>query len=366
VWNLTPDERPAQDFQQLALAYTGQHLDAAGGIAPAEGKEIEQAFQALRPKYPHDFTPAEQRVAAWHRRGALECEQSKLWSGALVHLTELIRREPTHWQHLAQRAKILGEMGRWEEAAADYRKTLEAAPPDHGELLAGLGRAQLELKQWDQAITTLSRAIELVKDDRDLWANRGRAYAERKQYDKAAADLARAVALGRNDVTTWYQEVLLRLAGGDLAGYRRACLRMVRRFADSDNPATGRTLVWSCALAPDAVADLKPLVQRAERLAKEHPKDADYLQTLGAMLYRAGRFEDAARQLEEAVKLRGKDAGDALFLAMAHQRLGHAEEARKWLEKVGQRPKGKSWDQRLALELLRGEADKMVNEAKAK
>jgi hypothetical protein len=62
------------------------------------------------------------------------------------------------------------------------------------------------------------------------------------------------------------------------------------------------------------------------------------------------------------------------FLAMAHHRLGHAEQARHWLDKAsrqGERPKPAKtsgapfpWNRRLTLQLLRREAEQLLKEKK--
>ena len=66
------------------------------------------------------------------------------------------------------------------------------------------------------------------------------------------------------------------------------------------------------------------------------------LKTLGAALYRAGRFEEAIRCLDQSIQIRG-DGGDPrgfAFLALAHHRLGHRDETERWLDKlVASRPK---------------------------
>ena len=69
---------------------------------------------------------------------------------------------------------------------------------------------------------------------------------------------------------------------------------------------------------------------------------SDALTTLGAALYRAGQFEEAIRRLDESIQTRG-DGGDPrgfAFLALAHYRLGHRDEAEHWQDKlVAYRPK---------------------------
>jgi hypothetical protein len=54
------------------------------------------------------------------------------------------------------------------------------------------------------------------------------------------------------------------------------------------------------------------------------------------VLYRAGQFEAAIQRLNQSIALHGRGGTpwDWLFLAMAHGRLGHMEEARRWLEKA--------------------------------
>jgi tetratricopeptide (TPR) repeat protein len=104
-------------------------------------------------------------------------------------------------------------------------------------------------------------------------------------------------------------------------------------------------------------------------------KTSSRLNTLGAALYRAGKFNAAVQRLNKAIKEEGKGgtAWDWLFLAMAHHRLGHAAEAKQWLAKAVQwiekasNPKPDKaagtplpWDQRLELKVLRREAEELI------
>src|SRR5262249_11805126 len=90
---------------------------------------------------------------------------------------------------------------------------------------------------------------------------------------------------------------------------------------------------------------------------------------LGAALYRAGRFEEAIQRLNTSITAQNDDGvfGDWLFLAMAHHRLGHAAEARNWLDKTIQGEAKKKadreplgWVQRLQLQTLRREARELI------
>src|SRR5262249_17971358 len=100
-----------------------------------------------------------------------------------------------------------------------------------------------------------------------------------------------------------------------------------------------------------------------------------YPTTLGPALYRAGRFAEAIQRLNEvnaawdqaATKpIMHSPAYTWFFLAMAHQRVGHAGEARHWLDKglKGMEEETRSqalpWNRRLTLQLLRREAEALL------
>ncbi|MFO0907398.1 MAG: tetratricopeptide repeat protein [Isosphaeraceae bacterium] len=132
-------------------------------------------------------------------------------------------------------------------------------------------------------------------------------------------------------------------------------------------PATVNSLAWSCALGPDALDDYDPLIRLATRAAASRP-EPNRLNTVGAILFRAGRFEEAIRQLDRAIQVHGAGGTqyDALFLAMTHHRLGHSDEARRWYDRATSTPPAAmqkpgatgdtSWIPRVELETLQREA----------
>jgi Tfp pilus assembly protein PilF len=95
------------------------------------------------------------------------------------------------------------------------------------------------------------------------------------------------------------------------------------------------------------------------------PQKGRFLTTFGAALYRAGRFEDAIRRLDEGIQLKGgtNEPRDWVFLAMAHHRLGHREQAHRYLESLRSRQRGGGPDQlwtELEIRLLRSEAEATI------
>ncbi len=103
-----------------------------------------------------------------------------------------------------------------------------------------------------------------------------------------------------------------------------------------DSPRLHGALARLLANGPDAA---KRDPERAIKLARKSvdlgPRDAELWNTLGVAYYRAGKSEDAIAALNKSMELRsGGDAYDWFFLAMAHQKSGHADDARKWFEKA--------------------------------
>ena len=129
---------------------------------------------------------------------------------------------------------------------------------------------------------------------------------------------------------------------------------------------TASSVAWSCTMGPDAPVDPGVPVRLAEIAVRGIGAGDKHavLNTLGAALYRAGRYDEAIRRLEEAIQARGGEhPGDWPFLAMAHQRLGHRDEARRWLDRLREHQPSMDPDQfwgELAIRLLRAEAEAVI------
>jgi tetratricopeptide (TPR) repeat protein len=239
-----------------------------------------------------------------------------------------------------------------------------------------LGRAYSNLRKWNEALMHLSKAIELDMSCWSAWSERGAVYMGLSQSNQALADFSKAIEISPGQSAPHHYLALARLAAGDLTGYRSECAAMLQRFGQTDKPEDANWVAWTCALHSDAVKDLHQPVQIAERAVGVDPKNISHTFALGATLYRAGRFAEAIKPLNEAsaAAARGEGGIPALspaytwfFLAMANHQLGQAEEGRQWLDKAVKQMeqdtqnKDAFWNRRLTLHLFHREAENLLN-----
>ena len=279
----------------------------------------------------------------------------------------------THYLNLGRR---LAWVARLSEAEAAFRAALRLKSDDPmahenlGHFLEGQGR-------YPEAEAELSEAIKLRPEHGWYWVLRGWIRADMGQWEKASADFVKATECSEPNEEAWYSRAMLHLRDGELDSYREVCSDMLRRFG------TGAT--WTCTLAPSSGVDPARIVELAEKQLRELPRNHWRVNELGAALYRAGRFEDAVKALTEATELnvdpyRTNILLTWFYLAMAHHRLGHAELARRWVEKARQGTEealkspsetvGKrgntdgvippNWHRKLTFQLLRREAEELM------
>jgi tetratricopeptide (TPR) repeat protein len=232
----------------------------------------------------------------------------------------------------AARGDAWRERGQWDRAEAAYLEALRARPLN-STVRDALVRLHIERGHPDQAVATVAEAVRLIPDD-----------------GKCRQHLSLALLLA-----------------GDRAGWQRSTAAVLDRLGGTTNPWTANSVAWSCALGPGATPDPGLLVRLAEigvRGLGEYNRPR-CLNNLAAALYRAGRYDEAIRRLEEAAQARGGASvpQDWAFLAMAHHRLGHRDEARRWLDRLREhRPNEEPvqfWDE-LEIRVLRSEAEAVV------
>jgi tetratricopeptide (TPR) repeat protein len=298
--------------------------------------------------------------------------QLRQWEKAAADYSEMIKMEPSNPEGWEGRGNVHIQSRKWGKAIADLTQALRYQPLRHLSYCQR-GLAYLATGDAGKAISDCSAALRLNPRCQASLSNRGFAHGQMRQWEQASADYA-AIDQGARGPRTWYCHLLLRLAQGDREEYGMGCIRMVQLLGKTSDSTVAGALAWTCVLAPEGAADYTVVVRLAEKRLSAVPGNASANIALGAALYRAGRYDDAVERLQASLKAHGNRGSVHawLFLAMAHQRLEHADDASKWLEKAAgaidrltrARPPGDRvslpWDQRLSLQLLLREAEALV------
>ena len=81
-------------------------------------------------------------------------------------------------------------MGRIDEALSDLTRAIEL-DPDNSSVIANRGETYRSIGRHDEALSDLTRAIELDPDNSSVIANRGETYRSIGRHDEALSDLTR-------------------------------------------------------------------------------------------------------------------------------------------------------------------------------
>jgi WD40 repeat protein/serine/threonine protein kinase len=164
-------------------------------------------------------------------------------------------------------------------------------------------------------------------------------HAELGHWGAARADYAWMVKQSPDACWIWYRYAIAHLGAGDAAGYHATCARMLHQF--KGNPGVGLQCLYACLPDPKAAGDPVQLVALGEAAVKARAGADRWsrgiaLRAYGAALYRARRYAEAVKALEEAGKYFPPRAWDRLFLAMARKHLSEHAKARNEFDKAVQ------------------------------
>jgi tetratricopeptide (TPR) repeat protein len=252
------------------------------------------------------------------------------WAEAETEFREAIHRQSNFaYAHFGLGNALL-QQHRLGEAAAEYQQAARLQP-SYGQAHVNLGTVLTQQGKLAEAEDAFRNAILVAPKLGAPHGGLGNLHAQSAEWGKAAAAYGRACDLEPGEHWNWYARAVLCLHTGDVEGYRRACRQMLERFGQSGDEVTAERLAKSCLLLPNSVPDAKQVQKLAEKLIEKRPSPS-YLMIKGLADYRAGRYTGAIERLKCFYSQANFSAplhGAAFaLLAMAHHRLGHAEEAR--------------------------------------
>jgi serine/threonine protein kinase/WD40 repeat protein/Flp pilus assembly protein TadD len=356
VRDFGPHGQSIDDLRLLARLLSGRQVDSAGSFLPIESGPLQRAWKAIR-KNTHEIISTRRTALAWHKAEAAECEIAGHSSSALWHLDRLIEAMPSEGSLYARRAESWIKSAKWALAVENFT-TAVALGADASGVWAGRGLAHARLGQLDKAIADCTKAIQLGAPE-SVRQVRGEAYAAHAQWKDAAQDFRRVIK--PNGTGPYRRCALSFLAAQDLKGYHDLLKTTLPTMLDPNATYDifGDPPLWIGLLEPHPTIYVPLCIVIAERrLSRSDPPNRVDLVTLGALLYRAGKFGPAIERLQQARKLKGTEKAAAidLFLAMAYQRQGNVREAGKCFATADQWIKSHdsklTWDDRLELQLL--------------
>ena len=186
-----------------------------------------------------------------------------------------------------------------------------------------------EREQWQRLWADVS--VLLAADP----VENARAHAAHRDWAGAADCYCRALSLGTRD-DLWFEYAAVLLLSGDRPGYAKVCARMVERCGKAPD-LRAYHVARACTLALDAVPDASLPGRLAESELKSAYGQFWSLTEQGALHYRAGQYPDAVALFEQSLAADtkpGRAVLNWLWLALANERLGKREEARRWLSKA--------------------------------
>jgi tetratricopeptide (TPR) repeat protein len=251
--------------------------------------------------------------------------------------------------------------GRLDEAAREFSLALNSITDRNPH---GSERARI-VEQFILTDEIFARVVQLRPEDINLWSHRANHLAKAGRWEESVACFQKRLELGPDGSGLWQVYSLALLAKHDDDAFRSLCEQMLAAFANNSNPGEAAHAALAMAVIPDAVQDKQQAFQLAERAVNGLTNDVWWISaTYGAWLYRFDRLEEALIRLESA-KDQDYQGFSLCFLAMAHHRLGHLEEAGRYANLIRQKQTewtdATTWYHRVRVERLMVEMDAVLD-----
>jgi tetratricopeptide (TPR) repeat protein len=322
--------------------YNAACFAALAGCGRHDGAKLDEAERARLRRQALDWLRAD--LAAWGQR--LEKEQEEV---------PVVQQRMREWEQDADFAGVRGEglaklpeaeRQAWQQLWADVEalRVLPDDPKARVKLASALATAYERSPQPERSLAILTDLIASAPEDPHLdgllWG-RGEVALRLGRWKEAEADFMKAIERSSDKHYGRFLTASVCLLAGDEEGYRRLCHAMLAECARrrQEDPQSGSGTSKVCLILPVAGADLASAVRFAKEAMDHQPDNPWNLVSQGMADCRTGAYAAAVERLNQAikrnalwVKVDSLDAIAHLFLAMAHQGQGHADEAKRHLD----------------------------------
>ncbi len=238
----------------------------------------------------------------------------------LVMFPAAISAQEANPEELLRQAMDEQQRGDFSNAIRDYRKVLELRP-NEVQAKVNLGAALAHVGQFDEAITIYRSALTTLKDKSPVLLNLALAYYKKGDFEHAREQFAILHDAHPDDV-----RVVILLGDSDLrTGRSEDALRLLEPLESKYAQNMDFEYVLGSALIA-AKGRRREGVERMEKVAKAGSA-ADAYMVAGATLLQLNEYEQARKDLEEALKLNPRLPGLYTLVGTARDKTGDVKEA---------------------------------------
>ena len=230
-------------------------------------------------------------------------------------------------------AELMRRQGRYEEAAAWFRKTL-ARGASNALAHAGLGVSLYDLKRYEEALASMDRAIALAPDSptiRTLHVVTGRALQAMGRFDAAERRFRRAATLDPDDAAPLVDLSRLRIAQQRF-DEAEEYLRRALELAPGDP-----VVLQNVAEALRKHGRHEEAIESYRAVLAIDPEFAMAHAGMGDALFRLERYEEAIESLDRSVSLHPippTATARLVLMGTAARALGRSEAGVRYFERA--------------------------------
>lgn len=297
----------------------------------AEGLKMYEDAYKLKPDMPDLRRALTERYIA-----------SQAWEKAAAVLEELAKSDPTQWDYYFDLGRCYDNLKLPEKAEANYQLAVNLLPPYANPYLM-LTMSQLVQKKVDKAAETIGMARRRFPNVARIFFAQALVLRQQKKYDEALNSLQQARTLAElNDPDLLGANFYLEFAFcQELAGEREkseATLKQaILKFPDNVEIQNSLAYCWA-----EAGINLEEAQELSLKSLREKPDVGAYLDTLGWIYFKRGKYPEALQHLEKAVSLTQNDPVVLDHLAECYLKLGRTQDAiSSWKKLITANPDNK-------------------------
>lgn len=137
-----------------------------------------------------------------------------------------------------------------------------AADPRNVERIIQLGIAQSGARQFREAIETFTRGLAIAPNNAMLYRWRGHRYLSLRDFDRAMSDLTRGASLDSTIYGIWYHLGIVRYVRADFAGAADAFAHAQPRAPEAGELAGSTDWLWMSLMRAGRTAEAQAMLDR--------------------------------------------------------------------------------------------------------